>query len=137
MGEAKEVEGLRFPAEPCATSRWTPEAHQPRFLGIDLQPEAGESLGDHPLDFLNILQPLEAHDESSSPGELHPQALAEPDLNLSTHPAPMTQPPVEPPRPSAQTDLDSDAHLDACESWRGAPFLPITAKNAELSGILA
>jgi hypothetical protein len=29
----------------------------------------------------------------SSPGESHPQALAEPDVNLSAHPAPITEPP--------------------------------------------
>jgi len=29
--------------------------------------------------------------ESSSPGELHPQALTEPDVNLSTHPALIVQ----------------------------------------------
>ena len=28
---------------------------------------------------------------SSSPGELHPQALTEPDVNLSAHPAPIVQ----------------------------------------------
>src|SRR4051794_31225055 len=33
-------------------------------------------------------------DESSSPGELHPQALAEPDVELSPHPALMIQSPV-------------------------------------------
>ena len=30
----------------------------------------------------------------SGRGESHPPALAEPDLNLSAHPAPITQPPV-------------------------------------------
>jgi DNA-binding FrmR family transcriptional regulator len=29
----------------------------------------------------------------SSPGELHPQALIEPDVNLSAHPAPIMEPP--------------------------------------------
>ena len=33
----------------------------------------------------------------SSPGESHPQALSEPDLNLSTHPAPIIQPSAESP----------------------------------------
>jgi hypothetical protein len=28
----------------------------------------------------------------SRPGELHPQALAEPDVNVSIHPAPIIQP---------------------------------------------
>ena len=30
--------------------------------------------------------------ESSSVGESHPHALPEPDVNLSTHPAPIDQP---------------------------------------------
>ena len=32
--------------------------------------------------------------ESSSPGEFHPQALTEPDVNVSAHPALIVQPPV-------------------------------------------
>jgi hypothetical protein len=43
--------------------RWPPKAHQPRFLSIDLQPEPGKPLRDHPLDFMNILQALETHDK--------------------------------------------------------------------------
>jgi hypothetical protein len=30
--------------------------------------------------------------EESQPGEFHPQLLAEPDVNLSAHPAPIVQP---------------------------------------------
>jgi len=30
--------------------------------------------------------------QSSSPGESHPQALTDPDMSLSTHPAPIVQP---------------------------------------------
>jgi hypothetical protein len=55
MGEAKKVEGLRFVAG-SSSPRWPPEAHQPRFLSIDLQPETSKPLCDHPLDFMNILQ---------------------------------------------------------------------------------
>ena len=32
--------------------------------------------------------------KSSSPGESHPEALKEPDVKLSPHPAPTVQPPV-------------------------------------------
>ena len=45
--------------------------------------------------------------ESSSPGELHPQALTEPDVNLSAHPAPMDQPLVVYQTPTSQTSGDS------------------------------
>ena len=34
------------------------------------------------------------HNESSSPGESHPEALSEPDVKLSPHTAPTVQPPV-------------------------------------------
>jgi hypothetical protein len=34
----------------------------------------------------------DAVDLVSSPGEFHPQALSEPDLRLSPHPAPIIQP---------------------------------------------
>jgi len=37
---------------------------------------------------------LKAAHMVSSPGELHPQALSEPDVNLSAHPAPIIQPTV-------------------------------------------
>jgi len=41
--------------------------------------------------------------EVSSPGESHPEALAEPDLNLSAHPAPIIQPMARSPIANAQT----------------------------------
>lgn len=34
------------------------------------------------------------HDEVSGPGESHPRALSEPYVNLSTHTAPIIQPPA-------------------------------------------
>jgi hypothetical protein len=59
MSEAKEVEGLGF-VPGSSSPRWPPVAHQPCFLSIDLQPETSKPLCDHPLDFMNILQSLEA-----------------------------------------------------------------------------
>ena len=38
----------------------------------------------------------------SSPGESHPQALSEPDVNLSAHPAPIIQPQAQPPSANGQ-----------------------------------
>ncbi len=52
-----------FSSSLAPPSRRTLEAQQPRFLCIDLQSGAGKTPGDHPLDFLRILQTLEAHDE--------------------------------------------------------------------------
>jgi hypothetical protein len=42
--------------------------------------------------------------ESSSPGESHPQALPEPDVNLSIHPALIVQPPGASPFANGQID---------------------------------
>lgn len=91
MGEAKEVECLRLSSSARASSRWSPKAHHSRFLRIDLQSKSGKAFGNHPLDFLRVLQPLRAHDEVSSAGEFHPHALAEPDVSLSAHPAPTVE----------------------------------------------
>jgi len=41
--------------------------------------------------------------EVSSPGEFHPEALSEPDVNLSAHPAPIIQPQDESPFASVRT----------------------------------
>src|ERR1700730_3084903 len=48
------------------------------------------------------LGPAQDH-QVSSRGESHPPALAEPDVNVSPHPAPITQPAVAGPDASAQT----------------------------------
>jgi len=42
----------------------------------------------------------------SSPGELHPEALAEPSVNLSIHWAPIIQPEKAQLKASEQTDSD-------------------------------
>ena len=50
---------------------------------------------------------LTAHlgnEESSSPGESHPQALTDPDVNLSIHPALIAQPSVASPFANGQID---------------------------------
>lgn len=44
-----------------------PEAHQPRFPGIGLESKTSETLRDHPLDLVNILHPLKAHDKVIGP----------------------------------------------------------------------
>ena len=40
----------------------------------------------------NLLPQHIEKEESSSPKESHPQALTDPDVSLSTHPAPIVQP---------------------------------------------
>ena len=43
--------------------------------------------------------------QSSSPGESHPQALSEPDVSLSTHPAPIVQPEVASQAPASEQTI--------------------------------
>jgi len=43
-------------------------------------------------------------EESSSPGESHPQTLTDPDVNLSIHPALIVQPSVASPFANGQID---------------------------------
>jgi hypothetical protein len=44
-------------------------------------------------------------DESSSPGESHPQALTDPDLNVSAHPALIVQSPHDATSANEQTTV--------------------------------
>ena len=53
-----------------------------------------------------VLQPV------SSPGESRPQALVEPDVNLSIHPAPIIQPLGQSPSSSERTSLDVAGRFD-------------------------
>lgn len=63
------------------------------LLLVDLQPEL---LLDEPANAAHhsLGRLLAAYKDVavSSPGESHPQALSEPDVNLSAHPAPIIQP---------------------------------------------
>src|SRR5215472_162287 len=60
------------------------------------------------------------HSEVSRPGESHPQALAEPYMSVSTHTAPITQPPAAGPRgASGQTASAPDAQCRRAKVRRG------------------
>src|SRR5262245_61793696 len=61
--------------------------------------------------------------ESSGPGEFHPQALSDPDGSLATHPALMIQSPVESRSAKGPTDSGLAAPRDpasALRRWGGA-----------------
>ena len=60
---------------------------------IDHQLEFSREIGlDRSGDSLGGFTRLGEYEKSSSPGEFHPQALTEPDGNLSAHPALIAQP---------------------------------------------
>jgi len=62
----------------------------PCLFPVDLQTHPGLNLpGDPILELIPLVSGQ--NDKSSSPGESHPQALTEPDVNVSAHPAPMVQ----------------------------------------------
>ena len=101
--------------------------HEPHgFLSLTLQQSAKESPRCTPVptglyedvDQVTVLihrapeilaLTVDRHEESSGPGELHPQALTDPDVSVSTHPAPTVQPGLDKAGASAQTTLDSEA----------------------------
>src|SRR5262249_17801047 len=71
------------------------DVRDPGLLVGEFQTPLGQEVLHERLDLILQQEPRCAgDDESSSPGELHPQALAEPDVELSPHPALMTPSPV-------------------------------------------
>src|SRR3972149_2632293 len=67
----------------------------------------------------------------SSPGEFHPQALAEPDVNLSIHPAPIVQPSLPSPR---FRFTRTNPPLPGCSCGKTArrrPFGPVPLQNLQ------
>jgi hypothetical protein len=56
-----------------------------------------------------VLRSADRDHESSGPGELHPQALTDPDVSVSTHPAPTVQPVPGIAMANAQKGLAPDA----------------------------
>ena len=69
-----------------------PKEDAPSLLLGQLQTEFREPLPHFLLDVIHILSELETHHEVSSPGELHPEALVEPYVNVSAHTAPTMEP---------------------------------------------
>ena len=94
MGEAQKVKRPRtivcwlIPIRPRGRRK---EPHQLRLGGVDGQTILAKSFRDDFHDTSGIALVAEPNHESSSPGESHPQALTEPDVNLSAHPALIVQ----------------------------------------------
>ncbi len=106
VGEAQQVEGSEPPL-PCVplsrSSAWrTTEIDSSGFLRVDRQAVLAKPLRQDRHHPICILLLLKHHDEVSSPGESHPQALSEPGVNLSAHRAPIIQPMAESPSASGQ-----------------------------------
>src|SRR5439155_2033637 len=69
-----------------------PEADQARLLGVERQAEHGQALLQVFPEALGVGLMLKPQHEVSRREGSHLPALAEPDVNLSTHPAPIVQP---------------------------------------------
>jgi hypothetical protein len=99
--EPEEVEGIQtFPA--TLQRRGAFERKEASLVRMRGQSIALQSLAEHRLDPLCIVVMFKANEESSRPGDSHPQALTEPDVNLSAHTAPTVQPPPDAAKTSAQ-----------------------------------
>jgi len=70
----------------------TPELNQARLVRMEFQPELLQAVPPFRKEPLRVGTMLESHDRVSRPGESHPQALAEPYMNVSAHTAPVIQP---------------------------------------------
>jgi hypothetical protein len=94
MGEPEEVKGPRTLIRPttihCRHRRFT-ERDKPRLIGVDCQTVLAESLRQNFHHALGVSQVAKPYHKSSSPGEFRPQALTEPDVSLSAHPALIAQ----------------------------------------------
>ena len=81
---------------PVARHRWRRvEGHHFRLGRMDRQSVLAEAFRHDFHHALGVAMIAKPNHESSSPGESHPQALTEPDVNLSAHPAPIVQSQVE------------------------------------------
>src|SRR5512147_614398 len=94
VGEAEKGEraGSPLAALPSSQGRQPAELDQARLVLVERQTELGQpflEVRQHPP---GIRSALEAHHEVSRAVDLHRRALAEPDVKLSPHPAPIAQP---------------------------------------------
>ena len=69
-----------------------PEVDHTGLVRVQGKTELSQDSGRPLIGLLGLLPGRAQHDEVSGRGESHPPALAEPDVSLSTHPAPIIQP---------------------------------------------
>ena len=98
MSEAQKVERVR-PALLCfrVHSFKSPETKSPALCRVQLQRVLGKTIMQRSFDTLSVLAIAYYAYKVSGPGESHPEALSEPDVNLSAHTAPIILLPVESP----------------------------------------
>src|SRR5215470_2806956 len=89
MRKTQKVERLRFVVAPLPSIlfRIAAKLDDARFVGMQLKTEPRESLAQFCQKPFGLVAMLKSGNESSRPGESHPQALTDPDMNVSAHPA--------------------------------------------------
>jgi hypothetical protein len=90
----QERKGLRFPFTPLFpfVGRIAAELDQPSLFRVKFQTELCQPIPELIQEPDGLRSMLKTQHESSRPGELHPQALTDPDLSVSAHPALTVQP---------------------------------------------
>ena len=93
VSETQKIKRFRFSTTPALAVAGCVAAKldQPRLVRVQSEAELLHAFRQVLAEPFGIVPVLEAHDESSSPGESHPQALTEPDVSLSAHPALIVQ----------------------------------------------
>src|ERR1700735_4238643 len=93
-GEAQEAEALRLaqPALLAPRRRMAAELNQTGLLRMQRQRKLLQPRAHHVEEPMSIGRVLEPSHKVSRPAESHRQALAEPDVRLRPHPAPIVQP---------------------------------------------
>ena len=108
MRKAQKVESLWLPLAVLLSEvgREFSKLYNPRFLRMKLQSKLLQTMLQFEPESFGVRFLLEPNDKSSSPGEFHPQALTEPDVNVSAHPALIVQSQGESLSASVQTAAD-------------------------------
>ena len=94
MGKPKKIKGLCFSCPSLLTITFgkTTKLYQVRFVCIKTQFKITKAVFGCALEVVSVRLILKSHNKSSSPREPPPQALTEPDVNVSAHPALIDQP---------------------------------------------
>src|SRR6266849_625962 len=87
VSETEKVEGFRTSraTQSPALGGIPPELNQARFLWVEFQTELRHALLQFQQEPCGVFSMLKPQHGVSRPGEFHPQALAEPYLNVSAH----------------------------------------------------
>ena len=90
-----------------------------RFVQVQAEAEPSQPLAKNTLDAHTVKKIIKHQNEVSSPEESNLRALAEPDVNVSAHPAPIIQPPAPDPSANARTGRDRVQPRDPASASHG------------------